>query len=37
MTNSIDIYQVTHGKLERDSVCAKIARTAFVIPEVTYD
>lgn len=37
MTNNIEIYQFTHGKLERDSVCAEFARTALVTAEVTHD
>lgn len=37
MTNSIEIYQFTHSKLERDSVCAEFARTAIVTAEVTHD
>ena len=37
MSNNIEIYQVTDGKLGRDSVCAKFARTAFVTAEVTHD
>ncbi|WP_127346233.1 hypothetical protein [Pseudidiomarina mangrovi] len=37
MTNNIEIYQFTHGKLERDSICAEFARTALVIAVVTHD
>jgi len=37
MTNNIEIYQFTLGKLERDSVYAEFARTAFVTSEVTHD
>lgn len=37
MTNSIEIYQFTHSKLRRDSVCAEFARTAIVTAEVPHD
>lgn len=36
MTNNIEIYQFTHGKLEPDLVCAEFARTAFDTLEVTH-
>lgn len=37
MTNNIEIYQFTHGKLERGSVCAEFARAAIVTSGVTHD
>lgn len=37
MTNSIEVSQFAHGKLERGSVCAEFARTSFVTSGVTYD
>lgn len=37
MTNNSETYQFTNLKLERNSVCAKIARTAFVTSEATDD
>ena len=37
MTNNIEIYQFTHGKLERGLVCAKFARATIVTLEAPND